>query len=359
MKNTVLDDLKIIKKYDRSNMLETIEAFPAQCRDAKNIGYSFDLPNYLKAQYRSIVCTGLGGSAIGSDILRSYLLYEVKVPLFVNRNYLLPAFVDERTLVIVSSYSGDTEETISAYRDAKKRRAKIIVVSSGGRLRYMADRDGVPVINIPEGMPPRCATGYIFFPILIILTKMGIVKDKSRDIDRTIKVLKQMRRDNVGFTVPEEENTAKEAARALYNRYPVIYAGQDSMDCIVTRWRGELAENAKVLSSGHLFPEMNHNEIVGWENPRRLLKKFIVVILRDALDHPRISRRMDITKSLLNKEGIKVIEVSSVGQTRLARIFSLLYIGDFVSFYLAILNRTDPTPVKRITYLKKELDREI
>ena len=340
-----LDDTKSIKKYDKSCMLDVIGSFPEQCVKAQNIGLAFSVPRSYRIPYSNIVCTGLGGSAIGADILRSYLLYETKVPIFVNRSYLLPAFVGHRTLVIASSYSGDTEETISAYRDAKKRMAKLIVVTSGGHLRDMADRDGVPVIKIPKGIPPRCATGYMFFPALILLAKIGIIKDKSGEIGPVIKTLNSIKKKNI----------AKKVARALYNKYPIIYASQDSNDCVVTRWRGELAENAKQISSGNLFPEMNHNEIVGFENPGYLLKKIVVVILRDPYDHPRVSKRMDITKALLNKGGVKVMEVSSSGDSRLARVFSLLYIGDFVSFYLAMLNRTDPTPVDRITYLKKEL----
>ena len=351
----LLDDPRSIKKYDRSDMLDVIGSFPGQCREAEKIGSAFSIPRGYRIPYRNIVCTGLGGSAIGSDILRSYLFPELKIPIFVNRNYLLPAFVDEHTLVIASSYSGETEETLSAYRDAKKRRAKVAAVTSGGRLRSMADRDGVPVIKIPEGIPPRCATGYMFFSALAILTKAEILKARPGETGETIKVLESMERSKLGFRVTGKKNIAKAIAKAIYGKYPVIYASQDYMDCAVTRWRGELAENSKTLSSGNLFPELNHNEIVGFENPGNLLKRAVVIMLEDSHDHPRISRRMKITKGLLNEEGIEVIEVPSSGNSRLARIFSLVYTGDFVSFYLAMLNRTDPTPVARIAYLKKEL----
>ena len=355
----LLDDLKLTEKYDRSGMLGVIESFPKQCLEAKSIGLAFNLPESYRIPYRSIICTGLGGSAIASDILRSYLWHETRAPIFVNRNYLLPAFADEETLVIVSSYSGSTEETLSAYRDARRKKARIVVVTTGGDLKRLAEKHAVPVIAIPKGIQPRCATGYMFFPALILLSKLGLVKDASREIDETIKILDGIRRDTAGFEVRARDNIAKKAALALYDKFPVIYASQDYMDCVVTRWRGELAENAKTLSSGHLFPEMNHNEIVGWENPKKILKNFVAVLLRDFLDHPRISRRMDVTKRLIKKEGFCVAEVFSKGRSRMARIFSLIYIGDFVSFYLAILNRVDPTPVERIAYLKKELGRKI
>jgi len=350
-----LDDLKIIAKYDRSGMLETIESFPAQCRDAKSIGYGFDLPASFKIQYKNVVSTGLGGSAIGSDLARSYIADDSETPLFVNRNYRLPGFVGEGTLVIASSYSGNTEETISAYKDAKVKKAKIIAVTSGGELRKLATDDGFPVLTIPGGLQPRCALGYSFFPLLIVLVKIGVVKDRAEDIDEAIEVLTSLKVKSLGYAVPEKKNIAKTIARSLYNKFPVIYAGGDHTDSVVTRWRGSLSENAKVLSSGHVIPEMNHNEIVGWENPAKLLKDFVAVILRDSGDNPRVAKRMDITKKILAKAGVKVIEVNSRGSSLLARIFSLIYIGDFVSFYLAILNKLDPTPVERIAYLKKEL----
>ncbi|MDO8535905.1 MAG: SIS domain-containing protein, partial [Candidatus Omnitrophota bacterium] len=144
-------------------------------------------------------------------------------------------------------------------------------------------------------------------------------------------------------------------ASDIFGKFPVIYGSSDHIDAVVTRWRGQLAENSKTLSSGHLFPEMNHNEIVGWENPKKVLNECVAVILRDAADHPRISGRMVVTGKLLKKDKVKVLEISSSGKGLLARIFSLIYLGDYVSFYLAILNGIDPTPVGKITYLKKEL----
>lgn len=355
MKNSILDDLKTIKKYDQSDMLGTIESFSTQCRAAKKIGDGFDLPASFKIQYKNIVTTGLGGSAIGSDIARSYIADDSKTPIFVNRNYRLPGFVDKDTLVVASSYSGNTEETISAYKDAKSKGAKIIAITSGGELNKLAADDGYPVLAIPGGLQPRCALGYSFFPLLTVLSKIGLVKDQAEDIDETIEVLDSLKAKSLGASVPEKKNIAKNIARSLYDKFPVIYSGQDHIDCVMTRWRGELNENSKVLSSGHVLPEMNHNEIVGWEDPAKLLKDFIVVILRDSADFPRVAKRIDITKKILGKAGIKVIEVNSFGSPLLARIFSLIYIGDFVSFYLAILNKRDPTPVERIVYLKKEL----
>ncbi len=350
-----LDNIKEIKAYDRHDMSRLIESFADQCLDAKKIGSSFNAPAGLKAQYKNIVVTGLGGSAIGGDILRSYISGEAGIPIFVNRNYTLPHFVDKDSLVIVSSYSGNTEETISAYEDAMQKKAKILAITSGGEIKKLAEKDGNPVITIPPGLPPRCALGYSFFPMLIAMFKLGLIKDKSKEIDEVIGLIKDINLKKTGLGVPSKDNIAKTLAASIHQKYPVIYGGQDHIDSVVTRWRGQLAENAKTLSSGYVFPEINHNEIVGWDNPAKLIKDFIVIILRDSGDHPRISKRMDITKSMIEKQGVKVIEVASTGSDLLPRIFSLIYIGDSVSFYLAILNKVDPTPVDRISYFKEEL----
>lgn len=350
-----IDDIKIIKKYDKSDMLGVIEAFADQCRAAKAIGAGFKLPDSFRCEYKNIVCTGMGGSAIGADIIRSYIAEEARIPLLVNRNYTLPNFVGSDSLVIASSYSGNTEETISAYKDAGAKGAKIIVITSGGQLQDMAGRDGNPVVVIPKGFAPRCALGYSSLTLLILLTKIGIIKEKSAEIDEMIGLLEWLRDEKVGHAVSRKKNPAKYIADTLHLKFPVIYASQEHLDAVVTRWRGEMSENAKTLSSGHLFPEMNHNEIVGWEFPKKSLEDFAAVILRDAGDHPRNARRIDVTEKILEKNKFKVIEVVSSGKGLLARIFSLVYIGDFVSFYLSILNGIDPTPVERINYLKKEL----
>lgn len=343
---TIPKDLKAARKYDRSNMLGLVESFPEQCALAKKIGDEFLLPASFKFRYKNIVATGLGGSGIGADIARSYIIDELSVPFIVNRDYLLPAFVNEESLVVVISYSGNTEETLSAYKDAKAKRSKVVVITSGGQLKKIADRDGFPVLSIPSGIPPRAAVGYSSLTLIILLSKAGLVEDKSRYIDEMIEVLGSLK---------DKNNMAKDIARFIYRRYPVIYGSQRHTDAVVTRWRGQIAENSKTLSSSQLFPELTHNEIVGWDNPKRVLKNTVVIMLKDRDDHPAVSKRMEITKKILKGLKVKVIEVSSEGRGLLARIFSLVYIGDLVSYYLALFNRCDPTPVERIAYFKKEL----
>ena len=352
-----LDSFNRIEKRDESSMLELIESFPEQCQDAKRIGDEFELPQGFKRSYKNIVCTGVGGSAVGADLARSYICREARIPVSINRDYTLANFVGPDTLVIVSSYSGNTEETLSAYREAVSRGSGIIAITSGGKLEKTAKKDGFPCLMIPEGFPPRCALGYSFFPLIAVLAKIGIIKDQAKSTDEVIRHLRRLKDSRIGYRIPYKENPAKKMAAEIFGKFPVVYGSSGHTDAIVTRWRGQLAENAKTLSSGNLFPEMNHNEIVGWDNPKKVLKDCVAIILRDASDHPRVLKRMDVTKRILNKEKIKVLEARSSGKELLARLFSLVYFGDYVSFYLAILNGSDPTPVEKITMIKKELAR--
>lgn len=350
-----LDDRRDLTRRDPSGMLDLIESFPGQCRSARAIGEMAVLPRSLRRRYRTVICTGLGGSAIGADIARSYLASSAAVPILVNRDYLLPRSVNKETLLIVASYSGNTEETISAYKDGRAKKAAILTITSGGEIRKLAERDGNPVIVIPQGFPPRSALGYSFFPLLIALAKLGIAADPLRDIDRAIATLERLRDTAIGPAVPAARNAAKRIAMALAGRLPVIYSAASHCDAVATRWRGQLAENAKTLASTHVFPEMNHNEIMGWQHPGAVIRHAAVVMLRDAGDHPRVAARMAITRRILEKEGVPVLEAASAGTGLLERIFSLIYTGDFVSVYLAALNKVDPTSIDRINYLKKEL----
>ncbi|MFA5500001.1 MAG: bifunctional phosphoglucose/phosphomannose isomerase [Candidatus Omnitrophota bacterium] len=352
-----LDSINRIKECDRSGMLEIIESFPEQCLDAKRIGDEFELPEGFKTKYKNIACIGMGGSAIGADLVRSYIADKAEVPLFVIRSYALPDFVDDGTLVIASSYSGNTEETLSAYDEAVKRGCGIIAITSGGKLLELAKDDNAGIINIPAGLPPRAALGYSAFSILILLSKTGIIKDQSFFIDDAIRNLRKLKKLNFGHKIKSKDNQAKKIAKQIYGKMPVVYAACDRVDAVVTRWHGQLAENSKTLSLRNVFPEMTHNEIEGWENPPAILENSVVIMLEDAADDRRVLKRMAVVKKILKKSGIDVIEIRSTGNELLGRIFSLVYMADFVSFYLAMLNRIDPSPVARIAYLKRELSK--
>jgi len=342
---------EFIRRIDASNMRELLVRFPEQIEDAVAIGENARI-TLKRNRFSHIVVSGLGGSAIGGDLLRSYLTPELGIPVFVNRHYFLPAFVSRDSLVVISSYSGDTEETIAAHRDAVNRKAQVICISSDGETERRAEAYGHSLIKIPKGYPPRAALGYSFFPLLVTMTRLGFVRDKANDIRETIRLLKKRA---ALYRIPTSSNGALRIAQFLKGKLPVIYSTTENLDSVNLRWRTQLAENAKVLAFGNVLPEMNHNELVGWKVLKALMKQIAVVFLRDRGEHPRVRVRLNLTKELVNQYTPHVTEVRSEGRCRLARMFSLVYLGDWVSYYLALLNGEDPTPVRVIEDLKNEL----
>lgn len=346
--------LEDIRQGDPSGMYDLIKNFPQQVEEAILIGTATDIRIRTRG-IRNIVLCGMGGSAIGGDLLRSYVLDELAVPFLINRSYTLPAFVGAQSLAIISSYSGTTEETLTCYREAIKRGCSILTIASGGTVEQMSRKHRHVFIKVPGGPSPRAALGYSFFPLLIALTKLKLISPKTREVKETIALLK---RKSDEYSNPESAaNTALLFAQQLFGRIGVVYSASERLDAVNTRWRGQIAENAKSLMWGHVLPEMNHNELVGWKVLEKQMREMQVFFLRDREDHPRVARRLDITKQLLRNHTAHVTEVWSEGTSRLARLFSLIHLGDWVSFYLAMLNKEDPMPVKMIDHLKEELSK--
>ena len=342
---------KDIKLYDNSNMFDVLTDFSAQIKEACDIGNSIKLENDYKLVKNIIIC-GMGGSAIGGDLLRSLIKFEIKIPVYVNRNYRLPAFAGKDSLVIASSYSGNTEETLSAYREAAEKGCRIVCISSGGKLSLLAQNENRLLITVPKGYQPRCALAYSFFPLIILFSKMGLIQNKSGETE-AIKARMKMRSEK--YSVPDTLNDAYNTALHIQGKIPVIYSSTDLLDIANLRMRGQINENAKSLAYGNLLPEMNHNEIVGWQNNESLLKEFIVVSLSDKDDLPQIKKRREITLEMLKPYAGMILEIEGEGESLMERIFDVIYLGDWVSFYLAIMYKTDPTPVEKINYLKSKL----
>jgi len=347
-------NLRAIKQFDKSDILKILSSFPEQCQYAVQLGLEAKIL-FEKKDLSNIIFAGMGGSAIGADLVKDYLYFESKIPVMVCREYDLPAYVGKSTLVIVSSYSGNTEETLSIYEQARAKGAKIVAISSNGRLKEAAIRDKVSFIEIPRGLPPRFAIGYLSIIPLCVLSRLGLINDPTLFVNQVVDVLKDLRDNCLGVKIGQKDNIAKHVATKLFKKIAFIYSGSLNFGICATRFRGQIAENAKALASSHVFPEMTHNEIIGWEEPAKLFKNFVVVMLRDQKINPRVNKRMDIAKELINKEDVEVIEVYSRGSGLLSRIFSLIYIGDFASFYLAMLYRIDPMPVDKNDYLKNEM----
>jgi glucose/mannose-6-phosphate isomerase len=354
-----LDEMETIHKVDQHNMLKLIHDFSEQLRHAEEIGNKAELDASLGKGIQNIVFSGLGGSAIGADLIRSYLQYELPVPIAVNRHYRLPGYVSDKTLLVVSSYSGSTEETLSSLSEGLRRKARILAITSGGEVARLAKRHRFPQIEIPKSLPPRAALGYSVIPLLIALSKVGFKQAyRADDVREARELVRKLSDTAYGMSVPAEKNLAKQLAKSCFQRYPIVYGGTDYFDVVALRWRGQIEENGKVLASHHVIPEMNHNELVGWKFPKALLKEIVVFILRDKDDHARVKRRMDLSREIIRPLAGEIVEINSQGSSRLARIFSLVHLGDWASLYLAALNDIDPTPVEVINFLKSELAKE-
>lgn len=351
-----LDNVDALYRLDSAGMFASLGGLPVQCAEAcRELAEQIGLPEIEAISH--IVVTGLGGSAIGGDLLRVYAAGRCSIPVVVNRDYVLPEFVGADTLVFAVSYSGNTEETLSAYGEARKKGAPVIAVTTGGKLGEAAAGDGVPVIKIPSGIAPRAATGFLFLPTLRVLQRLGVLPGKVDEITEMIALLKDLRKKLAPET-PAEENPAKQIARKLHRKLPVIWGAAGTTEVVAQRWKGQINENAKAPAYWNVLPELNHNEIVGFQFPLEILNQVHVIILRDEHDHPRVHKRVEITRDLIKDVADGCTEVWASGGGTLARLYSLIYTGDYASVYLAALYGVDPGPVTVIDHLKKELAKQ-
>lgn len=346
-----LDNHRAYEWIDQERMLSHLHYFPKQCREAWGKAKKFQLPaDYVKVD--KIVILGMGGSAIGGDLLRSMTSSLNSPIIFVQRNYDLPAFVNEKTLIIASSYSGMTEETISAFSQALTTRAKKLVITTGGKLAALAEEHKVPIFTIEYSSPPRVALGYSLFPLLAFSDTLGFLQDEPK-IEETIRVL-EMLEEKISETVPTYLNAAKQLATKLKGKLIAIYSAGILAE-VARRWKTQLNENAKTWAFYEVFPELSHNAVVGYQFPEELVSKVFVVLLRSPSLNHKILAHCQITSEILSKAGVEYQIVDSFGDSPLSQIMSLVYFGDWVSYYLAILYEIDPTPVKVIDYLKERL----
>jgi glucose/mannose-6-phosphate isomerase len=350
-----MDDIAgLIERLDTQGMLGNIIAMADHLEEGVSIGQNVELREIESETFNAVVLSGMGGSAIAGDIVRSYLSGKIQIPFLVQRHYRLPEFVNRKTLVICSSYSGNTEETLSAYDDAISKGAKLIVMTTGGELNAKAGADKVPVARIPNGLPPRAALGYSFAPLLTIISRLGLCDPPADDIHRAAAAM----RDRLKQCLPESENNAcLDLAKKIHGTIPVIYAEQDHLDAVAWRFKGQISENAGCLAFVSVFPESNHNELVGWDELYGLDKKLTIIMLRDSQDHRRIRARMDIVSQYLEAKGYKVVNLKVENGEGLTKIFLWIQYVDFVSYYLALLNGVNPTPVEPIDYLKEKLSK--
>ncbi len=347
-----LDDVRIYDKIEPENMRGHLHGLPEQCRTAWDRASKFKLPADY-ADVNKVVILGMGGSAIGGDLVRSLFSGQKKPIIFVSREYDLPAFVDDRTLVIASSYSGNTEETLSAFSQTLERKCKKLAMTTGGELKRMAEAAGVPVFVIDYKGQPRAALGYGFISLIAFLQQLGLVSNKKDEVKSMIQDLDKVLGE-LQETVTTGSNRAKQLAKELHGKVAVIY-GAGILSEVAHRWKTQINENGKSWAFYETFSELNHNAVVGYQFPRELASKIYVVLLRCPSLHPRILLRYQITAELLKQSGISHETIDSRAENELSQMMGLLYLGDWVSYYIAILNEIDPTPVTVIEYLKKRL----
>ena len=325
---------------------EQIEA--ALARDAA-------APWRLPAGAPTLLAVGaLGGSAIAADLTEGLYRDRLPHPLLVVRDYHWPAFLGPDSLALLCSYSGETEETLSLYREAGERGVPRAAITTGGMLGAWCARDGAPCALIPGGAPPRAALFSSWVTLTALLHALGWVDDPAPAWREAAAVLRA-RNGAIGPESPEPTNPAKQLALALAGRTVFIYAGAERIGAVATRMRQQLNENAKMLGHSALVPELNHNEIVGWECEDGPPRPVAVVVLRDAEDSEAIRTRLALTGEYAAGKGATVHEVGSVGEGRLARLASLVQFGDYLSLYLALMNGVDPTPVASINEFKRRL----
>ncbi len=334
------------------NMEEVIKGLPDQIDHAGRLARSSGI-RARDGEYSAVYVAGMGGSAIAGDILRDYAGSHMNVPLQVVRGYTLPGRPGGRILFVFLSYSGNTEEMLSLLDQAEGTNADIIAITTGGKLGERADAGGYPCLRIPDGYPPRGAVGYSFISLLHILSPFYPEVDVEGDVARTVELLRGL---VPLYSSAEEGSPPRALAEKILGKVPVIYASA-GLESVALRWKGQLAENAKVLALANVIPEMNHNEICGWQNNPEVLRGFHVIFLRDRGEHPRIAIRMRVTRDLIEPVAGGVTEVKSEGESLLERIFYLIYMGDFVSFFLSNFLNTDPMPVEKIDILKERLAR--
>jgi len=345
-----LDSLSVHRKYDPAGMLMHMKRFPEQCHSAWNKVMNYGLPSDY-SQVNKVVILGMGGSAIGGEVVSSLVMAESNVPVVVQRDFDLPRFVDDRTLVIAVSYSGNTEETLTAFDQLMQTPAKKLVLTSGGKLGELAEQHSVFFSIIDYPAPPRATFPYMFASLVGIFAKLGLLSEKTADLGPAIAALKQTV-DELDITVPLDKNRAKQLAVRLNGKIPIVY-GAGLLSGVARRWKTQFNENSKVWSFYEIFPELVHNAINGYTYPGQARKHLMTLLLRAPLLPPRVRVQYEAVLRIMEDREVDHEVIDVLGDDNLTQILGMILLGDFTSYYLSILNRADPTPVPVIDFIKK------
>ena len=348
-----LDDLERFKQLDTLNMLGEIDNLPDQLAYAFQLGMKHDLPDWKN--FRQIVIAGMGGSAIGADLLASYCASLAPLPVSVHRDYSLPLFArGEETLVICSSHSGNTEETLDAFESARKAECRIVVVCTGGELAKRAKENNIPLWTFDHAGQPRAAVGFSFGLLLAMFQRLGFLPDQSKEMEDAVASMKRSQQ-HLKADVPAVKNPAKRYAGQLMGRW-VTFMGSGLLSVVARRWKGQINEVAKAGANFEFLPEADHNTLAGTMNPQETLNAHTMTLfLRAPSDHPRNRLRSDLTRKAFMLEGMNTDYVDARGNTPLAHMWTSILFGDYMAYYLAMGYGVDPTPIQALVEFKEAM----
>jgi glucose/mannose-6-phosphate isomerase len=348
-----LDDLAYFKKLDTLNMLAEIDGLPDQLQRAWDLGQTQPLPKL--DDIHTIVISGLGGSAIGADLVTAFVSSSIRVPILVHRDYGLPAFAQgKHTLVICSSHSGNTEETLDAFETALTHECSVVAICTGGELAKRAEAKNIPVWRFEHGGQPRAAVGFSFGLLLSLLARLNLIPDPSQDVAEAISAMKKSQ-EHLRADVPAASNPAKRYAGQLVGRW-VTVMGAGILSPVARRWKGQINEVAKAGANFEFLPEANHNTLAGTLNPSEVLnKQTMTLFLNSPSDHPRNKLRSKFTRQIFMIEGMNTDAVDARGESPLAHIWTLILFGDYVAYYLSMAYGVDPTPVEALVSFKNSM----
>ena len=339
---------EMILKYDPENEFQVLIDSYKQIEYAWN--NQLDVSSIDKSKIKNIILTGLGGSAIGGDLIQNYFRTELNYPYTVNRNYDLPLYADNETLVIASSYSGNTEETLSALNQAIEKKSQIICVTTGGKMEEIARTNNIPVIILQKGFQPRYALWINFFSVVKALHSLKLVPDQNENVKQAIDLLKRKGKEHSG-----DHSSAVNLAENMIGFLPLIYAVSDYTSVVATRLKGQFNENSKQHAFFNNLPELDHNEIMGWESFKPQQANIKLINILDDDYNPQIKKRFTVSSDLIAKAGAEIINLKSEEPTSKLRLIDLIYLGDWTTYYFAIIRAVNPTAIENINYLKAHL----
>lgn len=347
-----LNHLENLIEIDPLNMIAEIDGLPDQLASAWEIGLSQPLPHMNPVNL--VVIAGMGGSAIGADLMAGVISDRLPVPVIVRRDYNLPAYANGReTLVVVSSHSGNTEESLSAFSAAIQNRCQVVAISTGGKLQTAAANSGISTWTFNHTGQPRAAVGYSFGLLLALMVRMGLISDPSAEVEGAVQLMKDQKK-NLTVDIPVNQNPAKRLAGQMIGRDVTIF-GSGHLAPAARRWKTQINELAKAQASFEFLPEADHNTVAGSTNPENLLGQTIKIFLQSKLDHPRNILRSQLTRESFMLEGINTDFFEAPGDTRIGQLWSTVQFGDYTAYYLALAYDTDPTAIAAISALKEKM----